>query len=238
MDISGAILIDKPPRITSYDVIRELKRLLPVQKIGHTGTLDPLATGLLIVLVGTATRLAQYFLRLNKVYHFTIKLGEETDTLDSDGTVTKTCDYSTVRREALRDAAASLEGSIEQYPPVYSAVKFRGRPLYHYARKGQAVDVRPRTVNVFRLTIEDFVPPYAVFTAEVSSGTYIRSLAKSIGDVVRCSTHVTSLRRLSVGSFHVDQAVRLQDMRHHLEREDTQYSFLIDRETLLKKIKL
>ncbi len=238
MDVSGAILIDKPARITSYDVIRELKRLLPVQKIGHTGTLDPLATGLMVVLTGTATRLAQYFLRLNKVYNFTIKLGEETDTLDSDGAVTKTSDYAGVRRETLQDAAASLQGVIEQYPPVYSAVKYKGRPLYQYARKGQAVDVRPRTVNVLRLTMEDFVPPYAVFTAEVSSGTYIRSLAKSIGDVVRCYAHVTSLRRLSVGSFHVEEAVQLQDMRQHLERNDTQYSFLIDRETLLKKIKL
>ncbi len=238
MELSGAILIDKPPLITSYDVIRELKPLLPVKKIGHTGTLDPIATGLMILLLGTATRLAQYFLHLNKVYRFTVKLGEETDTMDSEGTVTRTCDCSNVRAEDLTAAVQSFHGPMEQYPPVYSAIKYKGRPLYTYARKGQTVELHPRTVNIGRLSLDDFSPPYALFTAEVSSGTYIRSLAKSIGDVIECCVHVTALRRLSVGEFHVEQAVQLQDIKQRLECEDNKYSFLIDRETLLTKIKI
>ncbi len=237
MEVSGAILIDKPPFITSYDVIRELKRLLPVKKIGHTGTLDPLATGLMILLLGTATRLAQYFLHLNKVYQFTIKLGEETDTLDSEGEVTRRCDYSGVRSEDIRTAVQSFHGLTEQYPPVYSAIKYKGKPLYAYARKGQKVEVHPRMVNIISLSMDDFSPPYVLFTAEVSSGTYIRSLAKSIGDVIQCCAHVTSLRRLSVGDFHVKQAFRLQDIQQCLERGDNKYNFLIDKETLLNKIK-
>ncbi len=238
MEVSGAILIDKPPLVTSYDIIKELKPLLQVKKIGHTGTLDPIATGLMILLLGTATKLAQYFLHLNKVYKFTIKFGEETDTMDSEGTVTKKCDYSSVTSETLRDAAKSLHGVMEQYPPIYSAIKYKGKPLYEYARKGQKVELNPRMVNIIRLSMDVFSPPYALFTAEVSSGTYIRSLAKSIGDVVECSAHVTSLRRLSVGSFNVEQAVQLQDIKQHLECEDNKYNFLIDREILLNKIKI
>jgi tRNA pseudouridine55 synthase len=238
MEVSGAILIDKPPLVTSYDIIRELKPLLQVKKIGHTGTLDPIATGLMILLLGTATRLAQYFLHLNKVYKFTVKFGEETDTMDSEGTVTKKCDYSSVTSETLRDATKSLHGVMEQYPPIYSAIKYKGRHLYEYARKGQKVELHPRMVNIIRLSMDDFSPPYALFTAEVSSGTYIRSLAKSIGDVIECCAHVTALRRLSVGDFHVEQAVQLQDIKQRLECEDNKYSFLIDRETLLNKIKI
>ncbi len=238
MEVSGAILIDKPPFITSYDVIRELKPLLQVKKIGHTGTLDPIATGLMILLLGTATRLAHYFLHLNKVYKFTIKLGEETDTMDSEGVITKKCDYLGVKSEALKDAVESLHGVIEQYPPIYSAIKHKGKPLYEYARKGQKVELSPRMVNIIKLSMDAFFPPYALFTAEVSAGTYIRSLAKSIGDVVNCFAHVTSLRRLSVGSFNVEQAVQLQDIKQHLECENNKYNFLIDREILLNKIKI
>ncbi len=237
MDASGAILIDKPPFITSYDVIRELKRMLPVKRIGHTGTLDPIATGLMIVLLGAATRLAGYFLGLNKVYRFTIKLGEETDTLDSAGTVTRTCDYSGVDAGALTRAVGSLQGDLEQYPPAYSAVKYRGKPLYKYARKGERVDVAPRRVRVESLTIDEFRPPYAIMTAEVSSGTYIRSLAKSMGDMIGCYAHVASIRRLSVGSFTLSQAVQLQEIKRYLEDNAGDYRFLMGMDVLMGIIK-
>ena len=207
--ISGAILIDKPSSMTSYDVVREIKRAVPGCKIGHTGTLDPLATGLMILLMGTSTKLADRFLKLNKVYSFTVRLGQETDTMDSTGTIVKECDYGSVTEDALKAAALALRGDIEQRPPLYSAIKYKRRPLYAYARSGQEVAVTPRTVHIRDISIDSFSPPYAVLTAEVSSGTYIRSLAKSIGDGIGCGAHVTALRRLSIGDFSVRQAYRL-----------------------------
>lgn len=237
LQVSGALLIDKPPRMTSYDVIRELKKVMPPVRIGHTGTLDPLATGLLILLLGTATKLAGYFLKLKKIYTFTIRLGQETDTMDSDGTVIKECDCGNVCRDALTGAARSLTGVIEQMPPAYSAVKYRGRPLYTYARKGQNVEIPPRKVNVMALSLDAFHPPFAEFTAEVSSGTYVRSLAKSIGDAIHCYAHVTALRRLSIGTFSVGQAIGLHAVQQTLERNADDYSFVMDTEILLKEIK-
>jgi tRNA pseudouridine55 synthase len=237
MDISGAIFIDKPPFVTSYDVIRELKQLLPVKKIGHTGTLDPIATGLMILLIGSATKLAGYFLKLNKVYNFTVKFGEETDTLDSSGVVINRCDYSHIQIEKLKSAVSFMQGTIEQYPPIYSAVKYRGKPLYVYARRGETVELKPRNVKILKLSIDDFNPPYATFTTEVSSGTYIRAMAKSIGELMGCFAHVTSLRRLSIGGFKVEQAFKIEDIKQRLEGMEGNYNFLIDKTMLLNKIK-
>ncbi len=237
MQVSGAILIDKPPFITSYDVIRQLKGLLPAVKIGHTGTLDPIATGLMILLLGTATKLAGYFLKLSKVYTFTVRFGQETDTMDSAGTIIKECDYTHITTDALIEAVQSLTGIIEQHPPAYSAIKYRGRPLYEYARKGQKVEVSPRMVKITDLSMNKFYPPYAEFTAAVSSGTYIRSLAKSIGDGIGCCAHVTELRRLSIGGFTVGQALQLHKIKQHLTCNAHDYSFLIDGEILMNEIR-
>ncbi len=235
-DLSGAILIDKPPSITSYDVIREIKKVMPGWKIGHTGTLDPLATGLMILLTGTATKLAGYFLKLNKVYRFTLRFGQETDTMDSTGTIIRECDYRNVTEEILKETMQSFKGNIEQYPPLYSAIKYKGKPLYKYARKGEDVTIMPRMVEIRDISIDEFSLPYAVFTAEVSSGTYIRSLAKSIGDVIRCGAHVTALRRLSVGNFKVQQAYRLDDIKQRLRQGSESYEFIIHKDVLFGKI--
>lgn len=237
MDVSGAIFIDKPPFITSYDVIKEMKKLLTIKKIGHTGTLDPIATGLMIVLLGSATKLADYFLKLNKVYSFTVKFGEETDTLDSSGSVIKRCDYSHIEIDKIRDVVGTLHGTIEQYPPLYSAVKYKGKPLYVYARRGESVVLKPRKVQILKLSIDAFNPPYATFTAEVSSGTYIRSLAKSIGELIGCFAHVTSLRRLSIGRFGVEEALKIEDIKQRVAGMGSDYNFLIDKNVLLDKIK-
>lgn len=237
MQMSGAILIDKPPFITSYDVIRELKRLLKVQKVGHTGTLDPIATGLMILLLGAATKLADYFLKLNKVYNFTIRFGQETDTMDSEGTVIRECDYSKVEINVLKNVVRSFIGDIEQYPPAYSAVKYKGKPLYKYARKGQTVPIMKRKVKIINFSVDELSLPYGKFTAEVSSGTYIRSIAKSIGDAMGCCAHVTALRRLKIGNFSVEQAVQLHEIKRCSDRNSEIPDILINREILLKNIK-
>lgn len=237
MQISGAILIDKPPLITSYDVIREIKKILPGTKIGHTGTLDPIGTGLMILLAGTATKLAGYFLKLSKVYSFTVRFGQETDTMDSTGNIIKEYDCTNVTERVLKETLRSFEGRIEQYPPMYSAVKYKGRPLYKYARKGLEVTVAPRMVNIKNISMEKFSLPYAIFTADVSSGTYIRSLAKSIGDVIGCGAHVTALRRISIGDFNIGQAYQLADIKQYLQQNPVNCKVIINNDILLSNIK-
>lgn len=236
IELSGAILVDKPAYITSYDVIRKIKHLLPTKKIGHTGTLDPLASGLMILLLGSATKLASFFLRLNKVYRFTIKLGEETDTMDSTGKIIRRCDYTYVTMEKLKEAIESLKGPMEQYPPVYSAVKYKGKPLYEYARKGESVPLKPRKVNILKLSLDECSLPFVTLTTEVTSGTYVRSLAKSIGDKLGCYAHVSYLRRLSVDGFNVEQAIEIKELAKRLEMGDKLDKILILEDKLLSKI--
>jgi tRNA pseudouridine55 synthase len=208
MMISGILLMDKPAGCTSFDVVRRVKKVLRVRKIGHLGTLDPFATGLLPLCIGEATKLAPFLMPEPKTYRGTVKLGEDTDTQDLTGRVT-------ARSEKLPDAdevpkaAARFVGEIEQTPPMFSAVHYQGQRAYKLARRGEKVDLPPRKVTIYRLEVEAVALPEVTITVTCSQGTYIRTLAADLGGALNCGGHLTALRRLTVGAFRVEEALPL-----------------------------
>ncbi|MGH9117675.1 MAG: tRNA pseudouridine(55) synthase TruB [Acidimicrobiales bacterium] len=204
----GLAVVDKPPGWTSHDVVARLRSTLGERRIGHAGTLDPDATGLLLVGVGRVTRLLRFLTGLTKTYTGEVVLGTETSTLDASGDVVATHDMSGVGLDAVRAAAAGLVGAIEQVPPMVSAVKVRGRRLHELARAGIEVERDPRPVVVYRLEVSPTVDPQ-VFAVEVacSAGTYVRVLAADLGAALGGGAHLRSLRRTAVGSFGEDDAV-------------------------------
>ncbi len=208
--MDGVLIIDKPPGMTSYDVIRNVKRLLGMKKVGHAGTLDPLATGVLIICVNEATKITRFFSNDDKDYRATMLLGVRTDTLDTDGTVTDRCKPCLQERE-IRDAVDSFVGRIEQRAPKYSAVKFNGRPLYKWARRG--IDIEPplRKVDIYNIQVEDIKFPYVTFSVSCSKGTYIRSLCDDMGNRLGCGACLSGLRRTRSGRFTEEDAVSLED---------------------------
>ncbi len=208
----GLLLIDKPKGPTSHDVVDAVRRSLGTRKVGHAGTLDPMATGLLVVCVGRGTRLLRYLSGLDKTYEGTARLGEETDTLDADGQIVARYDVA-VTEERLLDIVSTFTGSIQQVPPAYSAVKIDGEPAYRAARRGDEVAPAPRAVRIdrFDVTSYDGVRDFD-FVVECSGGTYIRSLAADVGRTLACGAHLTRLRRTRVGPFGLEQACVLDEL--------------------------
>ena len=208
-DLEGILLIDKPSGMTSHDVVDQVRRKLRMKRIGHAGTLDPMATGLLIILVGKATKLSQFLTSLDKTYSGTIKLGETTNTQDADGEITTT---KPVPELSEADAQKALEGFVgDQYqtPPMFSAVKIDGQRLYKLARKGQEVEREPRFIRVSRFAITRYELPEIDFVLDCSKGTYVRTLANDFGEKLGCGAHLSALRRDASDRFDVSQAVRL-----------------------------
>ena len=203
---SGLLLVDKPQGITSHDAVNKLRRAIGVRKVGHAGTLDPMATGLLVAGVGRATRLLRFLGSLPKVYEATIHLGVETSTLDATGEVLRKAPAH-VSKTDLEVALTAFQGDIEQSPPAYSAVKVGGRRLYSAARMGEQLSAPLRRVRIDTLHLRRFDPPFADLLVECSGGTYIRSLAADIGNELGCGAHLAALRRTAVGSFRVEDAV-------------------------------
>jgi tRNA pseudouridine55 synthase len=201
----GLILIDKRAGITSHDVVDEVRRALGNRKVGHAGTLDPMATGLLVVGVGRATRLLRYFGELRKTYEGTGRLGEETDTLDAEGTIVRTSRVSVSRAE-LDLAAAGLVGASMQVPPAYSAVKVGGRKLYDAARAGEVLEAPPRPIRVDAFDVRAFAEPDFDFILTCSGGTYVRRLVADLGGSLDCGAHLVRLRRTAIGPYHVEDA--------------------------------
>ncbi len=189
-----------------------MRRSLAVKRVGHTGTLDPFASGLLVVLVGRATRLAQYLAGLAKEYIGTIKLGEVTDTCDVTGEVLERSDWSNVDDNEIHGTAKRLTGRYHQMPPVYSAKKVGGQRAYRLARRGEPVELEPREVEVFEFSIVEIDGPLVRFHCHVSSGTYVRALARDVGRELGCGAHLLDLRRESVGPFGVEEAVSIADV--------------------------
>ncbi len=208
MMIYGILLMDKPAGCTSFDVLRRAKKALRVRKIGHLGTLDPFATGLLPLCIGEATKLAPFLMPEPKTYRGTVKLGEDTDTQDLTGRVTARSEKLPDADEALK-AAARFVGEIEQVPPVYSAVHYQGQRAYKLARRGEKVDLPSRKVTIYRLEVEAVALPEVAITVTCSQGTYIRALAADLGAALNCGGHLTALRRLAVGAFRVEEALPL-----------------------------
>lgn len=212
-DIPALLLVDKPEGPTSHDVIQVARRALGVRRVGHTGTLDPFASGLLLLCVGRSTRLAEYFHLLSKTYSATAVLGAETDTEDCTGETTATSDeWRSLEREEIERAAERLRGEHDQVPPAFSAKKVAGRRSYEAARAGAAVELEARAVNVHSLAIGDVRLPEVDFVTEVSTGTYVRSLARDLGRDLGCGAHLSRLRRLSIGPFSVVDAVGLAEL--------------------------
>lgn len=209
--MNGIAVIDKPAGITSYDVVAELKRILGAKKVGHTGTLDPLATGVLPVCLNEATKLAQFFSSDSKDYRAVMLLGVRTDTQDTEGAIVSR-EAPDVKAGEIERALLSLVGKGEQLPPRYSAVKFQGKPLYQWARKGIAVEPLPRVMEIHRLTVEELDLPYVTFTVSCSKGTYIRTICSDVGEILGCGACLAGLRRTRSGAFREEQALPLKGM--------------------------
>ena len=208
--MDGVVIIDKPAGKTSHDVVSEVKRILGVKKAGHTGTLDPMVTGVLPVCLNEATKLAGFLTGEDKEYLATMLLGVKTDTLDIEGKITSQSD-NFVTEEEIRAAMAQMVGTIKQVPPAYSAVKYCGKPLYKWARKGVLLDVEPREVKIHSIVIEDISFPRVTFRVVCSKGTYIRTLCSDVGDLLGLGACLYSLRRLRNGFFSEEMAVSLNN---------------------------
>jgi tRNA pseudouridine55 synthase len=202
----GLLLIDKPAGVTSHDVVDVVRRALGTKKVGHAGTLDPMATGLLLIGVGRATRLLRFLGDLAKTYEGTMRLGVETTTLDAEGEVVAGSPI-TASEDEVRAAMRALVGESSQRPPAYSAVKVGGRKLYEAARAGEQLETEPRRIRVDAFELTSFDPPDASFRVSCSSGTYVRVLAADVGAALRTGAHLTVLRRTAIGPFLADGAV-------------------------------
>jgi tRNA pseudouridine55 synthase len=201
--MNGILIIDKPQDVTSFDMVRQTRRWCKTRRVGHAGTLDPLATGVLPIAVGLATRLVEYMMAGEKTYQATLKLGASTDTQDSEGQSLETKDWQHVDREAFDAAISGFLGPIQQLPPMFSALKKDGQPLYKLARQGIEVERQPRSITIESLVVDEFAPPYVTFTVRCSKGTYVRTLCHDLGQKLNCGAHMSALRRLACGQFDV-----------------------------------
>ena len=211
--LSGILLVDKPAGISSFAVVRRARRVFRVRKVGHLGTLDPFATGLLPLCLGEATKLVPYLLPGAKTYRATLQLGVATDTQDLTGqVVSRTGALPTA--EQICQTPASFVGEIQQVPPLHSALHHQGQRLYKLARRGEKVELAPRLVTIYRLEVEEVHLPLLTITVQCSQGTYVRSLAADLGAALGCGAHLTALRRLEVGPFRVEDAIPLEVLEH------------------------
>ncbi len=203
---SGFIIVDKPTGATSFSMVSLVRRLTGVRRVGHAGTLDPLASGVLPVAFGPATRLIEYLDDELKVYRATVRFGAATDTYDAEGRVTATADASGVTAARVEAALAAFAGDIEQTPPLYSAIKVAGKPLYRYAREGAEIEVAPRVVHVERIELLACEGESAEIEVHCGKGTYIRSIAHDLGAALGCGAHLAALERTRSGGFGIDEA--------------------------------
>ena len=211
-ELEGVLLVDKPAGFTSHDVVARLRRKLAMKRIGHAGTLDPMATGLLIILVGKATRISQYLTNLDKEYEGTIELGKVTNSQDADGEVMETRPVPPLTLEAVRAAMQTFLGDQYQTPPMFSAIKVAGVPLYKMARKGEEVPREPRFIRVSSYELTRFAPPHLDFRLRCSKGTYVRTLAHDLGQKLGCGAHLCALRRTATDKLRIDAALGLEQI--------------------------
>jgi tRNA pseudouridine55 synthase len=215
--VDGILILDKPAGVTSNGALQMAKRLFDANKAGHTGSLDPLATGLLPLCFGEATKFSQFLLDANKQYRARIKLGVTTDSADADGKVLHEAPVPVLNAALLEAAVAQFRGEIEQTPPMYSALKVNGQTLYKLARQGIEIERQARPVTIFKLEVEDFSADEVVLNITCSKGTYVRTLAEDLGKVLGCGAHVVGLRRLASGPFSLAQALTLEELEGLLQ---------------------
>lgn len=205
--MNGILFVDKPKGITSHDVVDIVRGQLGIRRVGHGGTLDPLATGLMLILVGKSTKLFPKLSGLDKEYFATMKLGTVTSTGDSEGKILKESGYDNITELEIRDVFSKFIGELLQVPPQVSALRYKGRRLYDLARQGKTVSLPPRRIKIHSLIIKNISLPYIDFEAFCSKGTYIRKLAEDIGNVLGCGAHITKIRRTKIGPFKVEDSI-------------------------------
>lgn len=211
-DLEGILLIDKAPEWTSHDVVAKTRNLFRVKKVGHAGTLDPMATGLLLLLVGRATKASNFLMSQPKTYEGTLELGTTTDSQDADGEILEQRPVPELSAEEVAENFQSFLGDQYQTPPMFSAKKIKGVPLYKMARKGQEVEREPRFVHIARFEQLDLRPPEIDFRIEVSKGTYVRTVAHDLGEKLGCGAYLKRLRRTAIDAIPVDRAVTMETL--------------------------
>lgn len=213
----GIILVDKPAGLTSHDIVDSVRKRFGFTRVGHAGTLDPMATGLLVILLEGFTKRSVHFSNYDKEYEGRLRLGASTDTGDKEGRIIREANWNFCainRREKIEKIFASFSGEIRQVPPMYSAKKIRGKKLYELARKGMTVQRKAKVVYIKEIDILDISLPYVTFYVKCSKGTYIRQLAHDIGEKIGCGAHLVSLRRTKIGPFNIRDAVPLEHVSH------------------------
>jgi tRNA pseudouridine55 synthase len=217
--LDGAVLIDKPAGPTSHDVVDAIRREFSLKKVGHCGTLDPNATGLLIIVLGRGTKLSEKLMSDDKVYEGSIKLGESTDSYDAAGELVASLPVPPLSLEEMNQAAAEFVGDLMQMPPMVSAVKKGGVPLYKLARKGIEVEREPRLIHIYNFRFSSYQEPVGVFRLACTKGTYVRTVAHELGQKLGCGAHLATLRRVASGKFDVAQAIQFEEVMKLAPRE-------------------
>ena len=233
--IDGLLIVDKPEGITSLDVVREIKHRLGVKKAGHIGTLDPFATGVLPIVINEGTKLVPFLREGPKEYEVTLQLGEETNTDDWTGKVVMSKPWEGVQPEKVEALIHSFLGKIRQTPPMFSAIKMQGKPLYRWARKGIEVERKEREVEIYNIQMQGIELPLIRFKVSCSKGTYIRTLGRDIGTKIGCGAHLLRLRRVRSGPFTLEQAISWQKLKD-LSEPDAFYPWLISLEAALPSL--
>ena len=218
-DIHGVFLLDKPQGMSSNDIMQKVKRIFQANKAGHTGALDPLATGMLPICLGEATKFSQFLLDADKRYLVTAKLGERTDTSDAEGQIVETRDVK-VKTPEILTALEQFRGDILQVPTMFSALKYNGKPLYEYARQGITVEREARPITIFELNFIEYNAPYLTLEVHCSKGTYIRTLVDDLGETLGCGAHVTMLRRTAVADYPTEKMLDWNALQALAEPQD------------------
>ena len=214
--IAGIVNLDKPQGPTSHDIVHRVRTLTGVRRVGHAGTLDPLATGVLIVCIGQATRVVEFLMSGEKTYRARARMGVTTDTYDAEGSVVSQAPVKASRAQ-VEAALSQYRGSIKQVPPMFSALKHKGTSLHRLARRGIEVERRPRSVEILRLEMTDWEPGEVELEMVCSPGTYVRSLVHDLGQTLGCGAHLTALTRLASGTFHLEDAVAVEEFSRAVE---------------------
>ena len=238
--MDGIIIINKEKEYTSHDVVAKVKKILNEKKVGHTGTLDPNATGVLPILLGKGTKLSKYLINHNKIYEATLKLGEKTDTADIEGEIIeeKEVRKENISKENIAKILQEFIGKSKQVPPMYSAIKVKGKKLYEYARKGQTIEIKPREIEIYAIELLNINNNEITFRVHCSKGTYIRTLCENIAEKLETVGYMKDLKRIEVGEFNIKNAITLKELENKkgkavISIED----FLKDKNTITLNIK-
>lgn len=218
--MDGIVIINKEKEYTSHDVVAKVKKILNEKKVGHTGTLDPNATGVLPILLGKGTKLSKYLINHNKIYEATLKLGEKTDTADIEGKITEEKDVKkeNLSQENVNKVLKEFIGKSKQVPPMYSAIKVNGKKLYEYARKGQTIEIKPREIEIFSIELQSITNNEITFKVHCSKGTYIRTLCENIAEKLETVGYMKELKRIEVGEFNIKNAITLKELESKKEK--------------------